>query len=469
LSGSDDGHFFVGDAATGRAISCFEGCGGAVTSVGWSPDARRVLAGTRCGHGHIYDGSTGRELCRLENTNVFLRGGNAWSPDGQHLALPLEFPDGGGAVSIVERRSGREQRRLAGYKRFSASLFSASPQWSPDGKRLLSVARDPFVVIWDAHGPDREILYPGGNERMILAASWSPDGRHILTLDDCNQVCVFSVAGGSAARLLHCFKQGCDDIFHTHVASWSPDGTRILLGCQNNSATIRDIRSGEETVLFSFEEAWRHPHPMAWSPDGRTVLACDNPRRRVRILDSGTGREVLCFDMGSLSGAEHAAWSPDGRRILVVTEAVHVFNSADGGKLFTFRHLESAGHQACARHAAWSPDGKRLLAGFIDGTSLVYAAESGKELYSLGQPARAVSWSPDGALLAGLAGDLICLWESGAGREVYRLLPCRDGLLTQYADGRYACHGVARVGLMREGAHILPMETGYEARWRIRD
>jgi WD40 repeat protein len=468
LSGSDDGHFFVGDAATGRAISRFEGCDGVVMSVGWSPNARRVLAGARFGHGHIYDSFNGRELCRLENTNVSLYGENTWSPDGRHLALPLKFHDDGGAVSIVECRTGREQRRLAGHKRFTASLFSASLQWSPDGERLLSAAGDPFVVIWDAHGPDREIFYPGGDESMILVASWSPDGRHFLTLDSGNQVCVFSAAGGSSARLLHSFKQSCD-YFHTHVASWSPDGTRILIGCKDNSATIRDIRTGEETALFAFEEAWEQAHPMAWSPDGRAILVCDNTRCRARVLDSGTGREMLCFDVAGDSGAADAAWSPDGRRILVVADAVHVINSADGGELFTFRHQASAGRQARAEHAAWSPDGKRLLAGFIDGTSLVYAAESGKELYSLGQPARAVSWSPDGARLAGLAGDFICLWESGAGREVYRLLPYRDGLLTQYADGRYACHGVARVGLMREGAYILPMEAAYEAQWRIRD
>jgi WD40 repeat protein len=458
LSGFADGTILVSEAATGREVLRFEGVGGAATSICWSPDARRVLVGTCCGNVHIYDGVSGQERLRLENMHVCTHEENAWSPDGRHLALLAAFSSSAAGIVMVESRTGRERRRLAGHKKSISSL-----QWSPDGMRLLSIAWDPFVVIWDAHGSYREILHPSEDESLILSAFWSPDGRHLLTLDQRNQVCVFSVAGGTPTRLLHSFKHGCDYIFYTHVVSWSPDGTRILTGCQDNSATIRDIRTGEETVLFAFEEARGHTHPMSWSPDGRAVLACDNTRRLIRILDSGTGREALCFDIVGDSGAEHADWSPDGRRILVVADAVYVVNSADGGELLTFRH------QARAKHAAWSPDGKRILVGFAGGATGIYDSASGNELYSLGKSVRTASWSPDGSLIAGSTGDWLCFWDSHTGQEKCRFLLYRDGWLTLYPDGRYACDGVARVALMGDGPRIFPMNADYEARWKIKD
>jgi WD40 repeat protein len=88
-------------------------------------------------------------------------------------------------------------------------------------------------------------------------------------------------------------------------------------------------------------------------------------------------------------------------------------------------HLELRtfiGHRADVTAVSWSPDGRLLATASSDGTAKVWEATNGRELRTLRSHAsvvHSVAWSPDGELLATGSGDeTVKVWQAASGREL---------------------------------------------------
>jgi small GTP-binding protein len=108
------------------------------TSVSWSPDGKRVAAGSADRYVRIWNVITGAVEHLLEGHQDSVQS-VAWSPDGRQLASGSEDR----TVRLWEASSGRGLRTLEGHQ---ASVQSVV--WSPDGQHLASGSYDGDWRIW---------------------------------------------------------------------------------------------------------------------------------------------------------------------------------------------------------------------------------------------------------------------------------------------------------------------------------
>ena len=177
-----------------------------------------------------------------------------WSPDGTELAVhrfggerrvayvvPVE---GGAAVQVTD---GREDER--------------SPEWSPDGRRLLVLAN------WGTHAALR--IYSRGEN-----GAWTGPRPVPVVL-------------GS-------------DTVEAGLAAWSPDGRLLACGCGEGGIVVIPVEGGPARRLPSpySTEGWAFPQ---WSADGRTIYHLTEEAGRVTgvvavPLSGAPPRVVLRFD-----------------------------------------------------------------------------------------------------------------------------------------------------------------------------
>ena len=149
-----------------------------------------------------------------------------------------------------------------------------------------------MAQIWDATtGNNTQTLTSG---RWATAATWSPDGTHILTASREGTVQIWDATTGNNTQTLTSGKW-------ITSAQWSPDGTHILTASRNGMAQIWDAKTGKQVrftiaglskgecavlspdqtqVIGASPYAWRWLGRYAKHPDGsieRVPVEIDGP------------------------------------------------------------------------------------------------------------------------------------------------------------------------------------------------
>ncbi len=200
---SPDGATIAFDAASGSGVNIFTipFRGGAVTSLSlgvgafngdpaYSSDGRRISFDQDIGprapkvHGIFIahaDGSNARRVTTGIRTTQAYDTESQWSPNGERLAF-TRVKSGKQAAVLLVNVDGTGLKRLTPW-----SLDAASPDWSPNGRKIL------FNTYFDFH--------PG---KFSNVESMNPNGSHRTQITH-------------ARRGVHSFRP-----------AWSPDGTKIV-------------------------------------------------------------------------------------------------------------------------------------------------------------------------------------------------------------------------------------------------
>ncbi|MEH1900734.1 MAG: ribosome assembly protein 4, partial [Nostoc sp.] len=120
-----------------------------------------------------------------------------------------------------------ERNQLKGH---TSRVNSAS--FSPDGKRILTASADNTARVWDISG--KLIAELKGHTGPINSASFSPDGKRILTASADNTARVWDISSKLIAELK-------GHTSYVNSASFSPDGKHILTASADNTARVWDI------------------------------------------------------------------------------------------------------------------------------------------------------------------------------------------------------------------------------------
>src|SRR5262249_9520857 len=148
-------------------------------------------------------------------------------------------------------------------------------------------------------------------------------------------------------------------------------------------------------------------HTVAWSPDGRRLASADG-FGKVKIWEPATGKELLEIQANSSTHtAQELSWSPDGSRL--VTSWPEIWDTTTGKKL-----VSKPG--TSLRAVSWSPDGK-LLAGANDQgqVKVLDAATAEATITFRGHSdwVRCVAWHPDSKRLASASLDgTVKIWDA---------------------------------------------------------
>jgi len=190
---------------------------------------------------------------------------------------------------------------------------------------------------------------------------------------------------------------------------------------------VRGMKSGLERPLVTqreFTSTAGVPRFMGvvYSPDGqRIAFAVILGATSIWIAPAGGGTPVRAAPQD----AEAPAWSPDGRWLacILLDQGQHHLAVIPAGGNQTATLVPRA--PRCDAPPVWSPDGKRIACETESDIQL--ASPDGSEvrrLPRLGSPA--LAWSPDGALLYGVAVE--------NGRSVLKSVEVRTGAVRRIAD-----------------------------------
>lgn len=246
-----------------------------------------------------YDGARVRKLTSTKTINL----SPEWSPDGRRLVI-LSYVQRKPSIYLLD-----ETGRVTTLRPKGGDLNSA-PSFSPDGKTLA------FTSDRDGNSEIYLMDVATGNETRITnhpaietSPSWAPNGREIVFTSDRTgspQLWLMSVDGGNARRLTF---EGS----YNESGAFSPDGTRIVFVSRLEGKfelVIHDLASGKETVI---SRGWRgNKEDPRWSPDGRRIVfAGDRDGTWAIYTVTDRGEDLRKLTRGSASYTPD--WSPSRR------------------------------------------------------------------------------------------------------------------------------------------------------------
>ena len=154
--------------------------------------------------------------------------------------------------------------------RHEGAVWAAS--FSPDGRRIVTASFDKSARVWDAES-GKAVGEPMRHEASVYAARFSPDGRRIVTASGDKTARVWDAESGKPVG---------EPMRHEDsvvAASFSPDGRRIVTASGDDTARVWDAESGKAVgEPMHHEDAVR---AASFSPDGRRIVTAsrDNTAR----------------------------------------------------------------------------------------------------------------------------------------------------------------------------------------------
>jgi RNA polymerase sigma factor (sigma-70 family) len=476
--------------------------GARVWSLCYSPDGKRLATG---GEGHkvrVWDTATGKELHALDGKE-FVRAVAFVPGKGDGLLASGSYDK---VVRLWDVGTGKQVAALAQPEKVHALAAS------PDG-RLLAVAADHQIVLWDVPGrkklrawpahaggarslaflPDGKGLLSGGEAAQapfMLGPARKPDDYGLalwdvpagrlrkkfaehngeaqvlgLTSDGRRWASIGLGKGGRALRVWGADLRPLRTISLRDVperldfAAFSPDG-KVLAASGSRAIHLWDADSGKRLPSLR-DKGDCLPLALAFSPDARS-LASSAVLARVLLWDLARRRPRHTFPAHE-RGLCTVAVAPDGRTAITggLDGTAREWDLATGKPLRLLRH--AAAEDALIARARYSPDGKALALSYWGGVSLWDVARGERRRTIPAPPGKgrviSLDLSPDGGRLVWQAidDDDLHLWDVRAGKEVRRLPQGRGGC----HDLAYAPTG-ASIASVTKRLSLWDAETGKE-------
>jgi geranylgeranyl transferase type-2 subunit beta len=282
---------------------------GWAASVAFSPDGKRIAAGSADKRARVFDALSGRLLATLAGHEDYVAS-VCFHPEDKLLATGSYDH----SAAIWDSRSGKPRHKLAGHRGVVMSVA-----FSPDKTTLATASVDRTVKLWDVvTGQLRATLE--GHKSWVNAVVFSPDGTQLISGSSDGTIRVWSIASNKLLQVVPATKTEVRSI------AVSPDGKHVAAGLRYGTIKVWASSDWKEELSFQGHEG------DVWS----VAFSLDS-----KILASGNGD-----------------WNRGG--------CVKLWQLAGAKSLARFQHTGEV------LSIAFSPDGKSLAAGAADKTVKVW-------------------------------------------------------------------------------------------------
>ncbi len=260
-------------------------------------------------------------------------------------------------------------------------IFFAS--FTPDGKYIITCGADNNVIIWNAGKGTIHKTLTGLTGRQNNAI-FLPDKSLLLSAGEDNLITIWDVSTGTATGTLkgHTGPVKTIDI--------SPDGRLLASGGTDKMIFIWDL--AQNSLIYELKGHNKIVNVVKFSPDGK-ILASGGGDNMIFLWNTSTWSIIK-------SKQVHKGWvrdldfSPDGSAIASCGYDGMIYTSSvpDLNVIKSFK-----GHKEWVQTIDYSPDGKYLLSGGHDQLIILWDAETGNILSQSskqGQVVLAAEFSP---------------------------------------------------------------------------
>jgi Tol biopolymer transport system component len=245
-----------------------------------------------------------------------------WSPDGRHFAFIRSKYARGQYWLLIADADGSNQRVLATAHAGSAFLGSTfgqptptgRPSWSPDGRRVMAVARPPTDAAREAANTPFDLMVfdasSGAEERTvqvgrgIYEAAWLDDTHAVVSSGASAQLRSVDLASGVVSEITR-------DVAEYRTVTMRPD-MKAAVTTRADSRSGIWIGSADGTAMEEVvPESPAEPAGVSLTLDGRLVYASDTGHgRAVFIAQAGQTPKTVVED------ATMPVITRDGRTVL---------------------------------------------------------------------------------------------------------------------------------------------------------
>jgi WD40 repeat protein len=455
---SPDGHYVVSASHDGTARVCDVASGAPVTPqlrqsgggelyAAFSPNSRLVVT-AGANEARLWEVATGKPLATWKLGGLAK---GAFSPDSR-LVVTWGATAKGGEARVWEVATGKPVTPA-----FQHPWPVASASFSPDGRHLLTASsiytppgkHEGGARVWDV--ATGEPVTPFFSQRTGVPQAWfSPDGRRVLTANSFGDAGVWEATTGKRVATLQ-------DSQPAGLVAFSPDGHLVLTASQYGQARVWDASTGApRTPAIPHASAVRH---VSFSPDGSLFLtACTDGT--VWLRDGASGKPVAA-PLRHSGSVRYAAFSPDGTQVVTASddECVRVWDFAPRWPLVFFQEIPGLGGRQLGQFSP-DPDSSRVLTAGMNQPAQVWDLATGNAVV-LGSRANLahVAFSRDGrcVLTCGFDGTAR-VWEAASGQP---LTPPLDHNKQRVSHGSFSPDGSRVVTACADGTvRVWSVATG---------
>ena len=411
LSASEDDSARLWDVGTGETRFELPSREGAIRGVAFSPDGLRLATAGEDAILRTWDARNGRPLMTYSGHGARI-GNVSYSPNGQWIltsGTDLE-------AKLWNARATRYAADISSHDPTSSVELDAS------GKRLLTVTADPlgFFRTQDARTGK---LIDQVDFRSIDSSAWRADGTRVLGTRPAPD------PSSTSPEIVE-FPSGhthCRLVGHTApvtAASFSPDGKHVVTADTTRMITMWDSDTCRAETSFRAHDD--QVMGLNFSPDGLRLLS-SSADQTVKVWDL-TGRPLFTLEGHQLSVVA-AAQSPDGRWIATASgdQTVGVWDARTGALISRLQ-----GQHGFINDVLYSHDSAFLLSSSVDGSAFLWDATSGSLLdrFEIGEQMFGFGFTADNRqiMTAGSRGTIL-LWNinrnARTAEQLTRLVRCR--------------------------------------------
>jgi WD40 repeat protein len=466
---------------------------GIIYQIAWSPDNLLVAVGTSIGI-YLFETSTWTEL-RFIETGAWVHL-LAFDPSGEKLLSN----GSNGALILWDSATGRALQIIE-----TQSSWIKSAAFSHDGLWLVFISDGLTLRLWEINtGRVTELL---DSEQLVSEEydyPYSTFDSVSVKMDD--QFLAIGTRGGRIhlwdlenKRIQGTLVSQCRDIL---TVIFNPVGDTLLSTCPDSDKSLQlwDAESGELIhTLDSYHIADTNP----FSPDGQLLAVINGEGARIQYWDVETGKLARTFEQSldrdyymvffspnwknfiSVAGlGEFKVWNTDPEQVIIALngfsdsnedialspnqlviasasyQRVYLWDITNGHPLQTL-----AASSRRVERVAYSPDGKLLasIAGTPDNTIWLWNAKTNEILYILKGHTdliHSIAFSPDSDLLiSGGFDETLRLWDTGSGK-LLQVFDVHDGPIRQVTFSPGGQTIAANIGFYSCAVEMFDVATG---------